>query len=138
MITYEEALDHIWDVLHSYAEKCLGNKIGQDEHSMKHADEWSEICLSMATIKDGGIQMSLDGPAQSQREDEINAITDGIYNHIEGKDTDILEPLIKEAIDTGLAEVNTEYEYDPDSFRLEVLMALDIVLKKEIARLVVV
>ena len=82
--------------------------------------------------------MSLDGVAQSQREDEINAITDGIYNHIEGKDTDILEPLIKEAIDTGLAEVNTEYEYDPDSFRLDVLMALDTDLKKEIARLVVV
>ena len=80
--------------------------------------------------------MSLDGLAQSQREDEVNAIIDGIYNYVEGKDTDILEPLIKEAIDTGLAEVNTEYEYDHDSFRLDVLMALDIVLKKEIGRLV--
>ena len=82
--------------------------------------------------------MSLDGLAQSQREDEVNTIIDGIYNYVEGEGTDILEPLIKKAINNGLAEVNTEYEYDPDSFRLDVLMALDTVLKKEIARLVVV
>ena len=82
--------------------------------------------------------MSLDGPAQSQREYEMNDISNGIYNYVEGEGTDILEPLIKEAIDNGLAEVNTEYEYDPDSFRLDVLMALDTVLKKEITRLVVV
>ena len=50
MMTAEQALDHIWNVLHSYAEDSLGNRIGQDEDSMEYADEWSEICLAMATI----------------------------------------------------------------------------------------
>ena len=50
MMTVEQALDHIWNVLHSYAEDSLGNRIGQDEDSMEYADELSEICLAMATI----------------------------------------------------------------------------------------
>ena len=50
MMTTEQALDHIWNILHSHAEDSLGNKIGQDEDSIKYADEWSEICLAMATI----------------------------------------------------------------------------------------
>ena len=49
-MTTEQALDHIWNVLHSYAEDSLGNKIGQDEDSMEYADEWSEICLAMDTL----------------------------------------------------------------------------------------
>ena len=80
--------------------------------------------------------MSLDGPYQAQREAEYNSIVDGIYEHVEGKDTDILEPLIEEAIDNGLANVNTEYEYDKDNFRIDVLLALEPILKKEIARLI--
>ena len=45
MMTTEQALDHIWNVLHSYGKNSLGNKYA-DEWS----DEWSEICLAMATI----------------------------------------------------------------------------------------
>ena len=52
--------------------------------------------------------MSLDGLAQSQREDEVNTIIDGIYNYVEGEGTDILEPLIKKAIDNGLDELGAE------------------------------
>tara|TARA_R100000781_G_scaffold15532_1_gene12845 strand:+ start:660 stop:833 length:174 start_codon:yes stop_codon:yes gene_type:complete len=52
MLSGEESLERIWNVLHSYAETCLGNRIGQDAESMEYADEWSEICLAMATIKE--------------------------------------------------------------------------------------
>ena len=50
MKTTEEALDIIWNALHSYAETCLGDQIGQDEDSMEYAEEWAEVCESMAQI----------------------------------------------------------------------------------------
>ena len=80
--------------------------------------------------------MSLDGPAQSQREDEVNAIVEKIYECIESQGIDILEPIFDESITYGFYEVKTEYEYDKDDFRLDVLMALEKVMKEEIGRLV--
>jgi hypothetical protein len=80
--------------------------------------------------------MSLDGPYQAQREAEYESIVDGIFEHVETQEMDILESLIEEAIDNGLANVQTEYEYDKDDFRLNVLLALDPIIKKEIARLI--
>ena len=80
--------------------------------------------------------MSLDGPAQSQREDEVNAIVEKIYECIESQGIDILEPIFDEAITYGFYEVKTEYEYDKDDFRLNVLLALDSIIKKEIGRLI--
>ena len=80
--------------------------------------------------------MSLDGPYQAQREAEYESIVDGIFEHVETQEMDILESLIEETIDNGLANVQTEYEYDKDDFRLNVLLALDPIIKKEIARLI--
>tara|TARA_R110000822_G_scaffold10250_1_gene38951 strand:+ start:1043 stop:1291 length:249 start_codon:yes stop_codon:yes gene_type:complete len=44
--------DIIWDALHSYAETCLGNKVGQDAENMEYADEWAKVCEAMSTIQD--------------------------------------------------------------------------------------
>jgi len=73
MMTTEQALDHIWNILHSYAEDSLGNKIGQDEDSMEYADEWSEICLAMSVITDCTVmvaQMAEEEPMINQYVEE--------------------------------------------------------------------
>ena len=80
--------------------------------------------------------MSLDGPYQAQREAEYESIVDGIFECIEYQGIDILESIFDEAITYGFYEVKTEYEYDKDDFRLNVLLALDSIIKKEIGRLI--
>ena len=80
--------------------------------------------------------MSLDGPYQAQREAEHASIVEKIYECIESQGIDILEPIFDEATTYGFYEVKTEYEYDKDDFRLDVLMALEKVMKEEIGRLV--
>ena len=80
--------------------------------------------------------MSLDGPYQAQREAEYDSIVEKIYECIESQGIDILEPIFDESTTYGFYEVKTEYEYDKDDFRLDVLMALEKVMKEEIGRLV--
>ena len=80
--------------------------------------------------------MSLDGPYQAQRKAEYESIVDGIFEHVETQEIDILESLIEKTIDNSLANVHTEYEYDKDDFRLNVLLALDPIIKKEIEKLI--
>ena len=53
--TNQEAINIIWEKLHSYVEDSLGNMIGSghyDDSDMDntYADEWAEICEAMAHI----------------------------------------------------------------------------------------
>ena len=49
-LRYNSYVDVWADFVKRYAEDSLGNKIGQDKDSMEYVEEWSEICLAMATI----------------------------------------------------------------------------------------
>ena len=54
-MTDEEAINLIWNKLHSYAEDSLGGMIGNGDFDdtatdTTYADEWAEICEAMARI----------------------------------------------------------------------------------------
>ncbi len=68
MMSAKQALDIIWNVLHSYGKNSLGNKYA-DEWS----DEWSEICLAMSVITDCTVmvaQMAEEEPMINQYVEE--------------------------------------------------------------------
>jgi len=64
----EDAMQVIWNALHSYAETCLGNQIGQDEDSMEYADEWAEVCEAMSHIQNHLSAVPTEGIGKTIRE----------------------------------------------------------------------
>lgn len=68
MSDQEENMSLIWEKLTTYAEDSLGDKIGQGIHDFplddEYADEWADICLAMAQIREGlGLCDEVDLPA---------------------------------------------------------------------------
>lgn len=56
-VTNEEAINIIWNKLHTYAEHSLENMIGNGDHDdpdmdNTYAEEWAEICEVMAHISE--------------------------------------------------------------------------------------